>query len=83
MGHPFAFIADANALLPLVRFIEGAKYFISQLKYISCVEEVAEVTGIEPMYVVLETTVLPLNYTSTILFLFNTRSWRGRQDLNL
>ena len=27
MGHPFGFIADANALLPHVHFIEGAMFF--------------------------------------------------------
>lgn len=26
MGHPFGFIADANALLPLVHFMEGARH---------------------------------------------------------
>lgn len=30
MGHPFGFIADANALLPLMHFIEGASVLKEQ-----------------------------------------------------
>ena len=44
--------------------------------------KMAGVVGIEPTLAVLETAVLPLNYTPTLLFIFKIKWWR-EQDSNL
>ena len=55
MGHPFGFIADANALLPLMHFIEGA----SVLKEL---ETWLPGQGFEPACLPLGTGALALSY---------------------